>query len=182
MARALIRRLPFLLAVAAFAGWYLLLAPTSIGGPASYVWVSGDSMEPTLHTGDFVVLRRADGYQTGEVVAFRVPAGEPAAGAFVIHRIVGGAADAGFITQGDNKDRPDRWRPRDSDVLGTQVWAWSGGGRVIGWLRDPAIFASVAAGLTVFVVMLGGFDAPYSRPNTRHLVDRLRRGAGGAST
>jgi signal peptidase I len=154
MKRSVLRRLPFGLAIAAFAGWFVLLAPTSIGGSASYVWVSGTSMEPTLRTGDFVVLRRADSYRIGDIVAFRIPAGEPAAGTFVIHRIIGGSAATGFVTQGDNKDRPDRWQPSSADVLGTQVFVWSGGGRVIGWLREPAIFASLAAGVTVFLVML----------------------------
>jgi signal peptidase len=154
-----LRRLPFLLAIAAFAGWFVLLAPTSIGGPASYVWVSGTSMEPTLRTGDFVVLRRAESYHVGEVVAFRIPAGEPAAGTFVIHRIIGGSATTGFVTQGDNKDRPDRWQPTTADILGTQTFVWAGGGRIIGWLRDPAVFASAAAGVTVFLVMLADWGS-----------------------
>jgi signal peptidase I len=146
--------LPFLLAFAVFVGWFVLFAPTSIGGPASYVWVSGDSMEPTLRSGDFVVLRLADSYRTGDVVAFRIPDGEAGAGTFVIHRIVGGSESTGFITQGDNKASPDRWRPMPHDVVGAQWLVWGGGGRFIGWLRNPAVFAAVAAGFTVFWVML----------------------------
>jgi signal peptidase I len=152
--RSILRRLPFMLAIAAFAGWFVLLAPTSIGGPASYVWVSGTSMEPTLRTGDFVVLRRADTYNIDDIVAFRIPRGEPGAGTFVIHRIIGGSGATGFVTQGDNKDQPDRWHPTSADVLGAQWIVWGGGGNVIGWLREPAVFASVAAGVTVFLVML----------------------------
>jgi signal peptidase I len=146
--------LPFLLAFAAFVGWFVLFAPTSIGGSASYVWVSGDSMEPTLQTGDFVVLKLGDEYRVGDVIAYRIPDGQPAAGTFVIHRIVGGSDRDGFITQGDNKTQPDRWRPMPHDVVGRQWLVWAGGGRFIGWLRDPAVFASVAAGVTVFWVML----------------------------
>ena len=153
--KARLRHLPFLAAIALFAGWFLLLAPTSIGGPATYVWVSGDSMEPTLHDGDLVILRRADTYRPGDIVAFRVGPGEPGAGRHVIHRIIGGSAETGFITQGDNKERPDRWRPTGRDVVGAEAFVVPGGGQVIGLLRDPAIFASVAAGLTVFFVMLG---------------------------
>ena len=163
MTHHVLRRLPFLLAIAAFAGWYVLLAPTSIGGPASYVWVSGTSMEPTLRTGDFVVLRRADSYQVGDIVAYRIPAGEPGAGTNVIHRIIGGSPTTGFITQGDNKDRPDRWRPTSTDVMGARWLVWGGGGEAIGWLRQPAIFASIAAGFTVFMVMLGEWTVPIPR-------------------
>jgi signal peptidase I len=167
--------LPFVLAIAAFAGWFVLFAPTSIGGPASYVWVSGTSMEPTLRTGDFVVLRRADTYRVGDVVAFRIPPGEPAAGTFVIHRIIGGSGATGFVTQGDNKDRPDRWQPTSADILGAQTFVWAGGGRVIGWLRDPAIFASAVAGVTVFIVMLTDWGSGTAERANDWLSRRPRR-------
>jgi signal peptidase len=175
ISRSALRRLPLVLAIAVFAGWYVLLAPTSIGGPASYVWVSGTSMEPTLRTGDFVVLRRAEQYGIGDIVAYRIPAGEPAAGTFVIHRIVGGSADTGFVTQGDNKDGPDRWQPTSGDVLGAQVFVWAGGARVIGWLRDPAVFASLAAGVTVFVVMLTDWGSGTTTRASEWLSRRTRR-------
>jgi signal peptidase I len=163
-----LRHLPLLLTIAAFAGWFLTFAPTTVGGPATYIWVSGTSMEPTLMTGDLVILRRSETYAPGQVVAFRIPDGEPGAGTFVIHRIIGGSTAQGFVMQGDNKPRPDPWHPVVSQVLGAQWLTVSGGARYLNLLRTPTVFASIAAGLIVFVVMAaggsGGKKAP-ARPS-----------------
>lgn len=137
------------------AGWFTLFGPTSLGGPTTYVAVSGTSMEPGLLEGDLVVARRADRYEPGDVVVFRVPEGEPAAGGLVIHRIVGGSA-AGFVVQGDNKGVPDPWRPSATDIAGTLWLRLPGAAVALTWLRQPAVFAAVAAALTAFVVMYGG--------------------------
>jgi signal peptidase len=155
MRLTILRRLPFLLLVAAFAGWFMLFRPTALGGPASYLWVTGSSMRPTLAGGDFVVARQADSYAAGDIVAFRIPADEPAEGGLVIHRIVGGSAADGYVTQGDNKPLADPWHPRADDILGALWFGVPGAARYIGWLREPAVFAAFAASLTVFSVMFG---------------------------
>ena len=142
-------------AVLLIVGWFALFGPTVLGGPATYVAVSGTSMQPTLVEGDLAVVRRADTYRPGDIVVFRVPSGEPAAGGLVIHRIIGGSA-AGFIVQGDNKAAPDPWRPSATDIAGTLWLRLPGAAVALTWLRNPALFAAVAAGLTAFVVMAGG--------------------------
>jgi len=64
-------RLAALGLLAVLAALWLVLAPTQLGGPASYASISGGSMEPRLHQGDLVVVRRADAYRVGDVVAYR---------------------------------------------------------------------------------------------------------------
>lgn len=93
----------------------VLAWPRALGGATSYVVVSGVSMEPTYATGDLVVARRAAVYGVGDVIAFRTAEGD------VIHRIIGGDAEAGFRTQGDNVDRPDPYLPRPEDIRGRAV-------------------------------------------------------------
>ena len=83
--------------VALVVTWFFLLRPAFLGGPASYVMVSGVSMEPTLYSGDLAVVRKQGSYGTGDIVAFIVAEGEPGEKAIVIHRIVGGTAEAGFL-------------------------------------------------------------------------------------
>jgi signal peptidase I len=130
--------------------WALLLRPQMLGGPAGYVLVSGTSMLPGLHTGDLVIVRRHPSYRRGDVVAFRVPAGQPAAGAMVIHRIVGGSPRTGFVTRGDNRATSDLWRPTPADIHGRRWVALPGAGRLVGILREPLLLATLAACFAFF--------------------------------
>ena len=101
-----------LIAVAAFAIW-----PVRLGGATSYIIIKGTSMEPKFHTGDLAVLRAQDSYRTGDIVAYRIPHGNAGGGHLVIHRIIG-RSHGGFLMQGDNRNTPDSWYPKPSDVLG----------------------------------------------------------------
>ncbi|MEZ5273809.1 MAG: S24 family peptidase [Ilumatobacteraceae bacterium] len=49
----------------------LFLVPTSVGGAANYVQVTGNSMYPTLRQGDVVLLTRDDRYQVGDIIAYK---------------------------------------------------------------------------------------------------------------
>jgi signal peptidase I len=133
-------------------GWFVALRPQSLGGPAAYILVSGTSMEPTIDVGSLVVVQRQTGYRVGQMVAYRIPEGDPAAGLNVIHRIVGGTAD-GFVMRGDNAPATDLWRPKAGDVLGTAELVIPKAAAVITVLRSPALVASVASGLAVFFVL-----------------------------
>ena len=155
MKLARLRNLPCLLAVAGLIVWFVLLRPAGLGGPATYVLVTGVSMEPTLADGDLAVVRAAGSYEHGDIVAFRVPDGEPGEGRLVIHRIVGGSAVGGFVMRGDNRQTADSWRPTEEGIVGALWFKVGGGGRVLGRVRDPTTFAPLAAALAVFLVLLG---------------------------
>jgi signal peptidase len=148
------RHLYTLLVVAGLVGWFLLLRPLALGGPATYVMVSGTSMQPTFYTGDLVVLQKQQTYHKGEVIAYAVPKGEIGAGQLIIHRIVGGSQTTGLVTQGDNRDQPDDWHPTTADVKGT-LWVKAPGvGKVFAHLRQPPIFAAIAGGFAVFSLLM----------------------------
>ena len=155
----MIRRLGQLTAVALtaalVAAWVVFLRPVSLGGPADYVIVSGHSMEPTFRTGDVVVSLRRHAYRRGDVVVYRVPAGETAAGDRVIHRIVGGSAETGFLMKGDNKNGVDPWRPTSKDVVGKEILRIPDAGQGLLFLRTP-LGVALIAGLTTLLVALAG--------------------------
>ncbi len=138
------------------AAWALVLRPTALGGPATYVVVSGTSMQPTLWTGDLVVLRARDHYDVGDVVTYPVPEGAPGAGDLVIHRIVGGSPGSGFTTRGDNRDRADDWTPTAAQVRGSEWFVVPGAGTVLTRLIQPPLLAALAGGVVVVLVMMGG--------------------------
>jgi hypothetical protein len=106
-------------------------------------------MEPALHGGDLVVARRQDTYHPGDIVSFRTEGGN------VIHRIVGGSAEEGFITQGDNRDGFDQWRPRPKDIFGKMWLRIPGGGHVVVLLRSPIVLAALAGSVAAFLVLSG---------------------------
>lgn len=112
-------RIAFGLALLAIATVYLL--PVKQGGAASFVIVTGTSMEPSLHTGDLVIARRQAHYRVGDVVAYRVPNGV-GKGLTIVHRITSMASDRTFRARGDNRTYEDQWTPSTSDIAGI-LWA-----------------------------------------------------------
>ncbi|HET9770293.1 MAG TPA: signal peptidase I [Acidimicrobiia bacterium] len=137
-----------LVAVLAAVAWALLLRPLGLGGPATYVVVSGESMLPNLQGGDLVITHQRRSYEPGDVVAFRVK------GKLVIHRVMGGNGVDGYVTRGDNNPAPDPWRPTNADIAGESRFVVPGGGRPIGRLRqDPALLACLAGGVALSLML-----------------------------
>lgn len=160
---SVIRVATWLALLAVVLGWVLLFRPSTLGGPAHYILVSGTSMEPTLHGGDLVVLRHQTNYSAGDIVAFRVPEGYASAGRTVIHRVVSDSPDDGLTTQGDNMDIRDPWRPSQNDVLGKMWFSVPYFGRFLGILQAPAYLAAAAAVVTL-VLILSGPDSKRAGP------------------
>lgn len=134
------------------AAWAVTLRPGALGGPATYIVVSGDSMEPVFSDGDLVVLRERDGYGVGDIVVFPVPEGDVGAGTLVIHRIVDVEGDA-FVPQGDNRDQVDEWRPTAAEIRGSHWIHVPSGGRILMHALQPPIVAAVAGGLMTMWVL-----------------------------
>lgn len=138
-------RLSYLVLAALLGAWYVLFAPTAIGGPAAYVVVSGHSMDGTYATGDLIVTRQRDSYGVGDIVTFE------ASGGRVIHRITGGDGENGYVLQGDNNADRDPWRPTDDEVVGESWIRFAGKAWVLDLPRSP-LFAGSVVGLVVLVL------------------------------
>jgi signal peptidase I len=160
-ALAVIRHSTTIVFVAVACAWLLLLRPGLLGGPASYVIVSGESMLPSIHGSDLVVVRKADSYRVGDVVAYRIPEGEIGAGQLVIHRVVGGSIGAGYLVKGDNRELPDPWRPTRDEIAGKLVVVAPRVGLALLFLRAPLGLATLA-GLLAFVFFAGPRAAPHT--------------------
>ncbi len=137
-------------------GWWFLFRPSSIGGPLTLVMVTGASMEPGLHTDDLAFVYERDSYEVGDVVAFRAEAVPDKPGAFVIHRIKGGGATAGFTMRGGNNDWDDPWSPTADKVTGEMLFSLPGAGTAVRWLAQPIHLGAILAGLTASLTMAGG--------------------------
>jgi signal peptidase I len=123
--------------------------PQPLGGRVAYIMVSGHSMEPTLHLGDLAVIRADSSYHVGEIIAYRVPNGQVGAGVTVIHRIVGGNPQTGFITRGDNNHYDDPWHHHPTEIVGARWALIPGAANALSRLRGPLPLAAFAALLTI---------------------------------
>lgn len=127
--------------------WFLL-APRALGGRLSYVVVArGTSMEPAFHAGDLALVRPAEAYSPGQVVAYR----SRDLGSTVLHRIVERAGD-GYILKGDNNGYLDPEHPQSDDILGALWIRVPVAGSVMSWFRQPAI-AAIVVGAGMFLVV-----------------------------
>jgi len=128
-----------LLVALALACW-----PQKYGGTTSVTIVAGQSMEPTYRSGD-LLLTRERSYEVGDAVVYVVPHDQPGAGHRVVHRLVGGDGDTGWVTQGDNNAQADIWTPRDADVVGEVVVHVPKAGFLLVLLRSPLTWALAGA-------------------------------------
>jgi signal peptidase len=144
------------------AGWVLVAAlvylawPAQLGGHLSLVVVSGHSMDGTYRTGDLLMAWPHADYNTGEIIVYKIPKGEPASGLRVVHRVIEKKAGH-FTTQGDNRTTPDFWRPTVHDVVGHPFFRVRAGGLALKWLLSPFALA-VVCGVCVFWFVIGDDD------------------------
>jgi signal peptidase I len=125
--------------------FWAFLAPQQIGGRCIYVIVSGNSMEPFMHTGDLAILRQSDDYQPGQVVVYR----HPKLGS-VIHRIIAERRGR-YILQGDNNAWIDSFLPSNQDIEGALWLHLAGAGKVLRGFRTPLGAVLLAGVIGVFL-------------------------------
>jgi signal peptidase len=129
----------------------LAVAPASAGGTASYVTVTGNSMLPTFHSGDTVMLARRSEYEVGQIIAYR---SQQLGGTVVIHRIIDLAADGRYVTKGDNNGFIDSYHPSIADILGEQVLQLPSTASWSRFVSKPIVVA--AAGVMVAGLLYAG--------------------------
>jgi signal peptidase I len=152
--------------------------------------VEGISMNPVLHFGDLVMLKRADSgnLHVGEIIAFRttkdVQQKWNVPGNYV-HRIVAvqkGSYGLQFQTKGDNVPGKDPFWTIQQNVIGVYAGKISHGGYPILFFRSQQGRLLIAAALFIFFIywILGVFERRRAADavNVRNLasvVDEARR-------
>jgi signal peptidase len=134
-----------LLVVAAVGGW-IFFAPQPLGGPVAYVVTDGISMQPGLHDGDLVLVRRADRYEVGDVAAYE----SESLGRVVLHRIIEVDGDR-FVFQGDNNDFVDGEKPGIDQMVGKKWLMVPGAGKALAWLGHPRTAALLAGAIALIL-------------------------------
>ncbi|TKJ27401.1 signal peptidase I [Blastococcus sp. CCUG 61487] len=151
------------------AAWFFW--PAQLGGATTYVSTYGTSMEPGFSTGDLAVLRPADSYEVGDVVAYH----SEILNTTVMHRIVDVDGDR-FVLQGDNNDWLDEDRPTSDELLGKLFRQVPGGGKALDAITSPW-----SIGLIVAVVLgLFGTSDTVRRARRRRRGRHASRGSAAA--
>lgn len=159
-------------------GGWLLLAPTTVGGPLSLVITSGVSMEPAFHTGDLAVLRTSSTYHVGDVVGYH---SHTLRNEVVMHRLV--AADGNrWTTKGDHNTWLDPDHPTNADIVGKLWLHVPRGGFLLTRVLLPVAFVAFLGALLPFRKRQTDEDgdpmpdpvseAPGSRARGRHARNR----------
>jgi signal peptidase I len=134
----------------ALVGFWFFVLPTRLGGLSTYTVVSGPSMEPTYHTGDLVLARRAKTYRLGQVVVYAVP--DRKFRAFrVVHRVTQRTIDNRYVTKGDNQVHPDPWLVPHDDIAGGRVLSVPKAGYLLAYMHNP-LYLGLVFGLSVVFV------------------------------
>jgi signal peptidase I len=115
---------------------WIWVMPRAVGGLNTYTVVSGISMEPTFHTGDLIISRKAKQYKVGDVVTYKIP-DEKYKKFPIVHRVIGRTKDGVYEIQGDNQDHPDSWSIPATNIVGTKVFMIPKGGFALGYARNP---------------------------------------------
>jgi signal peptidase I len=144
----------------AFAAVWHYFAPTQIGGSSSYMIIRGMSMEPSIHRGDLVILKKRGDYEVGDVAAYH----NKVIGGIVLHRIVGRDGER-YILRGDNAQAPDSEQPLKSAFVGARWIQLKGMGAWLDRAREPKNSA-LLAGLAVLLAG-GGVGAAQTRRRRR---------------
>lgn len=129
---------------------FLAFGPANVGGPVTYMVISGNSMEPDLHRGDLVFVRSVRSVEVGDAVAYR----STRTGQHVLHRVIGTAADR-FIVKGDNNSWVDSSQPTMDDVIGRYWLRVPAVGSFLSWLRTPLHAAVLAGGMVAMATYQG---------------------------
>lgn len=140
---------------------WLLLGAAQLAAGTSLVTTRGISMEPRFHTGDLAVVRTADRYRVGDVVAYRSSSLQTV----VLHRIVA-VEDGRFTFKGDNNGFLDLDTPTQGQFVGKLAVRIPHGGVWLKRLTSPPALAAFT-----FLLLAGGTTAVTRR--RRRLERRL---------
>lgn len=123
--------------------WLIFFRPLFLFGDTSYIIVIGDSMEPTLYQGDFVMAKVSSDYRVGDIIAYEK------FNSTVVHRIVD-ITEEGFITKGDNNPDPDPWVVKKDEILGKYLLSIPRFGEMISYMKNPIVLFLVLAFTMIF--------------------------------
>lgn len=150
MTRTLLTRaLPAVLTVGLAAALWTTLAPPQLGGQTMLATSYGSSMEPMVHRGDVLILRKGGPARVGDVVGYR----SELLNRVVVHRVKR-IENGELVLKGDNNDFLDPERVPQSAVVGHLALHVPEAGVALEELRKPR--SAAALGILAAFYIAGG--------------------------
>jgi signal peptidase I len=162
-----LRWLAALIALVSVGALWEELAPARLGGTHDYAVVDGISMNPQLHAGDLVVMRRSSSYQVGDVVGYH----NAQLGRLVLHRIVANV-DGRYVFKGDNNSFLDAYHPTQAELVGRLWFHVPEVGGIFTWLHAPH-HAGITVAVVAFLLLAGGGAGAAARRRRHRRPARL---------
>jgi len=108
--------------------------PVNVFGRSLLTVVTG-SMEPSLHTGDYIYVKKvpADELEVGDIITFRSEESD-VSGKLVTHRIIEITPEGDFVTKGDANTIADSKRIRQDQIIGK----YTGKAKFFKWINSFA--------------------------------------------
>jgi signal peptidase len=148
---------------------WIVFLPIQFGGVTAYVVVDGNSMEPTYHKGDLVILRRESAYAVGDIIAYF----NTEINKHVIHRIIAKSGDK-FTLKGDNNAWMDGEQPTIDSVIG-KAWIYLPGlGDWLIQIQSPLGIAALSGLILFFVIGMYAARERNYRARIKKLFSGLR--------
>ena len=104
-------------------------------------------MEPTININDAVIVKKADNYKKGDIVAFTH------GGAVTVHRIIEENEDGTYQTQGDNNNTPDKKEVTKDEIKGVYVSKISNVGQPITYLQNHIYILIVVIVIIALIII-----------------------------
>jgi signal peptidase I len=139
----------FLALVVGVVGW-IYFAPTQLGGSTSYMIIRGVSMNPSIHSGDLVIIRKRSSYPIHTVVAYR----DTLTKQNILHRIIAIKGDH-YTFKGDNNPSPDAFQPTKAQLMGEKWIQIPYAGSALAWVQVPRN-AAILAIAAILLAASGG--------------------------
>lgn len=149
--------------------FFLLFAPSQIGGRTTYAIITGNSMEPDFHKGDLIFALTQSDYSKDDIVLYAHPDIGP-----VFHRIIG-IENSRFVLKGDNNQWIDTYQPAQTEILGKFWFVLPWLGSSLAWLRSLEGFSTISA--TIGVLMIGTTVVSRNNPQNKKKRNSARASA-----
>jgi len=146
-----------------------LWLPESIGGDISFQFILTGSMKGELDPGSFVVLRRSETYDIGDVAGYRLY-GQDGGSIVIVHRVVDRLPDGRYIFKGDANLGTEVVGP--DQVIGKMVVGVPWAGLVPAVIRSSPVIAGIVL-LVPLIVFRSKGEAAHRQKKSLFLVSLL---------